>query len=525
MLNLYGIQNKDELNMYLHLIKTASPFEYMDCLLKTNKPNILSTLGESEVVATVLKNAMVEAGRTNDSEQVRIVIKALDTVPFSPEILKKFGLKTTFSNFIKGIKGDKEAWQHAQKLKFKWMGYDQPSKDTTSSDGMYAATFTGSIDASNDDYDKTGLSTNKPKPRLAIDKDPPRSAVTKPKALQDTNFFSGLLNNSQPKGYRIRPAVPKQPPAWSASSQAPSGSTAPLMNVNNSINANNKPRPVIDYKQLSNGTQTMQPTNNDYVSQNAAIMSTKPAITKAKKRVQFSSDLCQVRVYHPDPDEWSAFDASIDDIFETFPWHMPPKLTFETVPEPVTTRQRIETDEVVYHKNRERRVLAAVYIMESYIPPSPAEPDEVPNPNDNVPIIPTDMEDICESSSNQLHVEKSNNIPQQQQQQTVYQPVIHQQYHQQPSQNQISQQLYQQQPYQQPTYAPYKQKQQYSHVSYQQQQPVQPNLNRKRAAASEDMIQTMLDAHPWLANSLKELSFLQGDGEMEKMTSSKKQRQ
>lgn len=176
---------------------------------------------------------------------------------------------------------------------------------------------------------------------------------------------------------------------------------------------------------------------------------------------------------------------------------MPPKLTFETVPEPVTTRQRIETDEVVYHKNRERRVLAAVYIMESYIPPSPAEPDEVPNPNDNVPIIPTDMEDICESSSNQLHVEKSNNIPQQQQQQTVYQPVIHQQYHQQPSQNQISQQLYQQQPYQQPTYAPYKQKQQYSHVSYQQQQPVQPNLNRKRAAASEDMIQTMLDAHPW----------------------------
>lgn len=81
-----------------------------------------------------------------------------------------------------------------------------------------------------------GLSTNKPKPRLAIDKDPPRNAVTKPKALQDTNFFSGLLNNSQPKGYRIRPAVPKQPPAWSASSQASGGSTAPLMDVNNNIN-------------------------------------------------------------------------------------------------------------------------------------------------------------------------------------------------------------------------------------------------------------------------------------------------
>lgn len=81
-----------------------------------------------------------------------------------------------------------------------------------------------------------GLSTNKPKPRLAIDKDPPRSAVTKPKALQDTNFFSGLLNNSQPKGYRIRPAVPKQPPAWSASSHVSNGSTVPLMNVNNNIN-------------------------------------------------------------------------------------------------------------------------------------------------------------------------------------------------------------------------------------------------------------------------------------------------
>lgn len=37
------------------------------------------------------------------------------------------------------------------------MGYDQPSKGTTSPDGMYAATSTGSIDASNDDYDKTGM--------------------------------------------------------------------------------------------------------------------------------------------------------------------------------------------------------------------------------------------------------------------------------------------------------------------------------------------------------------------------------
>lgn len=37
------------------------------------------------------------------------------------------------------------------------MGYDQPSKGTTSSDDMYATTSTGSINASNDDYDKTGI--------------------------------------------------------------------------------------------------------------------------------------------------------------------------------------------------------------------------------------------------------------------------------------------------------------------------------------------------------------------------------
>lgn len=106
MLNLYGIQNKDELNMYLHLIKTASPFEYMDCLLKTNKPNILSTLGESEVVATVLKNAMVEAGRTNDSEQVRIVIKVHFKAVGKTNVLivlKGSGYCSFFSRDIKEI--------------------------------------------------------------------------------------------------------------------------------------------------------------------------------------------------------------------------------------------------------------------------------------------------------------------------------------------------------------------------------------------------------------------------------------
>lgn len=56
----------------------------------------------------------------------------------------------------------------------------------------------------------------------------------------------------------------------------------------------------------------------------------------------------------------------------------------------VVVRKQLDTPEVLIQEKRERLVLGANYISLQHIPPSPAEPDEIPaeNSDNNIPVIP-----------------------------------------------------------------------------------------------------------------------------------------
>lgn len=72
-------------------------------------------------------------------------------------------------------------------------------------------------------------------------------------------------------------------------------------------------------------------------------------------------------------------------------WYNPPELQFDESPNSqLVVRTHTQTDEVSAQDDREKLALAAIYTSPQHIPPSPAEPDETPNPNvdGSVPIIP-----------------------------------------------------------------------------------------------------------------------------------------
>ena len=80
-------------------------------------------------------------------------------------------------------------------------------------------------------------------------------------------------------------------------------------------------------------------------------------------------------------------------------WYRPRLIAIDPIIENICIRKPILTQESQWHERRERTALAAVYLSQHHIPFSPAEPDEVPDMNLNVPIIPIVDIDIPESSA------------------------------------------------------------------------------------------------------------------------------
>jgi hypothetical protein len=75
LLNQQGITNKEHLNIYLQLIKHASPFTYLDCLLKTTEKEMLNNLAESDDVANILYQALTESWHHKEKKTLALILK------------------------------------------------------------------------------------------------------------------------------------------------------------------------------------------------------------------------------------------------------------------------------------------------------------------------------------------------------------------------------------------------------------------------------------------------------------------
>lgn len=126
---------------------------------------------------------------------------------------------------------------------------------------------------------------NEPKKiKLAIQKDPP----AKPKAIIDNNFLSAL---GEPK---TKPLIESK----KFKIVRPIYNVDTLITANNTPSANNSPTTTLSPMKRSSPSSPQSPFNRSVVQSN-------------RRRVTFKDDICQIRIYEPDPEEWTSFVSRI----------------------------------------------------------------------------------------------------------------------------------------------------------------------------------------------------------------------
>ncbi|KAG1051101.1 hypothetical protein G6F43_006673 [Rhizopus delemar] len=442
LLNQQGITNKEHLNIYLQLIKHASPFTYLDCLLKTTEKEMLNNLAESDDVANILYQALTESWHQKEKKTLALILKTLNNIPFPVRRLAKCKLGVAIKELVNDTLGqDDDIHMAAKQLKIKWMKLLK-ANDSTKAQPSASTPI-----------------QKKPEIRLAIDKEPPASKLAVNKepslramALADHNFMAELLKEP-PKQYRTRPVYHNE-------------NVADLLQTKQSNSVSSEPT-----------TPTAA-----FVPQ----LPTRSPPATPKKSVKFADKLYEIREYTPDPEEWANFDAMGQPVnheygnahdmdvqeahvaFNMSPslnWYRPRLIAIDPSIENICVRKPILTQESQWHERRERTALAAVYLSQHHIPFSPAEPDEVPDMNLNVPIIPIVDIDIPESSADP----------------GLVQPIFHP-------------------PAFHPSTAP--------NPPHPQAPSYQPHPPVERPKVSERDIDALLKNNPTIMSSLKQLSFL-----------------
>ncbi|KAL9539666.1 hypothetical protein MBANPS3_010134 [Mucor bainieri] len=365
-----GIQSVDDYRKYLSLLKHTDDLKpnAFDPLHKTVDSAVLKSIGESQEFGNVIKQIIQTAYSSWNEDLIKALLKALDYIPLDLSVLlrnslghgiqkiKKTGIEKNSTEIVELTVALIDKWKMVQKKATLNANGKRNSPDRASSTSPPSS---------------SGSPVRK-QIKLAIQKEPP----TRPKAMADPNFFSSL---KEPKKY------PKDRPIYSVDSILEGFGNKSGKAITES--SPKKPEPS---------------------------SATAAADSPTKKRVRFKDNLVEIREYEKNPEEWTNFDTTGTNVdhqygnardldvregkiaFKHLPqiaWYNPPELQFDESPSsPLIVRSHVQTDEVSAQDGREKLALAAIYISPQHIPPSPAEPDETPNPNvdGSVPVIPLD---------------------------------------------------------------------------------------------------------------------------------------
>ncbi|KAL7319379.1 hypothetical protein PS15m_002519 [Mucor circinelloides] len=365
-----GIQSVDDYQRYLSLLKHADDFNpnVFDPLYKTVDGVVLKSIGESQEFGKVMKQILDTACNSWNEDMIKTLLKIMNYLPLDLDVLIKnslgFGVKSIKKNGIE--KNSTEIVEMTNALIEKWKVLQK--KSTLNANGKRNSPDR----ASSASPPSSTESPVKKQIKLAIQKEPP----ARPKAMADPNFLSSLRESK------------KYP------------NTRPIYNVDKILEGfGNKPGKATTETSLKRQEPSSTATEAD---------------SSKRKRVRFKDDLVEIREYEKNPEEWTNFDTAGTSVehqygnardldvkegqiaFMHFPqiaWYNPPELKFDESPSSnLVVRRLIQSNEALAQDGREKFALAAIYTSPQHIPPSPAEPDEIPNPNADgtVPIIPLD---------------------------------------------------------------------------------------------------------------------------------------
>ncbi|KAK4515952.1 uncharacterized protein ATC70_010912 [Mucor velutinosus] len=368
-----GIQSVDDYQKYLSLLKHTEGFNpnVFDPLYKTVDNAVLKSIGESQEFGKVMKQIVDIACSSWNEDLIKAILKTMDYLPLDLDVLiknslgfgvkdiKKSGIEKNSTDIVDMTNALIEKWKVLQKKGSLNANGKRNSPDRASSTSPPSSTE----------------SPARKQIKLAIQKEPP----TRPKAMADPNFLSSLRES---KKYPI---------------------TRPIYNVDKILEGF--------------GSKPGKPTTENSLKRPESSSTSADADSSKRKRVRFKDNLVEIREYEKNPEEWTNFDTTGANVEHQYgnardldvkegqiafmhvpqiAWYTPLELQLDESPSStLIVRTQIQTDEVLAQDGREKLALAAIYTSPQHIPPSPAEPDETPNPNadGSVPIIPLDDTD------------------------------------------------------------------------------------------------------------------------------------
>ncbi|KAI7902874.1 uncharacterized protein BX663DRAFT_508715 [Cokeromyces recurvatus] len=396
----FGINSNIELQHYMTAITKCSfdNLNYFTPLLNTTNTDILNSIGKSNEFGRLLQQTLVQASNNWNQDLIKLILKVLGNIPFDLQVL----LKNTLGIAVKDIKNmanernDLEIHNTAISLMDKWK---ELKKTNTTNLNM-----NGKRDKLSTTEENNELPPAKKAIKLAIQKEPP----SKPKAIINSNFFSSLI---EPKKLTSTTA--------SSSTNTTTTTTSTTSTITSTITPT--PRPIYSVDRILE-TISKNDKSNEVNTDVDMISSTTPITTntKPKKRVQFKDDLVEIREFTSYPGERTRFFGQEEEeefyskeqqqtpppfSFMQIEWYSPFELILNTEKNSrLIISKEIHTEEANKQENREKTELAAVYTSLQHIPPSPTEPDEIPDPNPDSAVTTIPLKDISKTTdSTRIH--------------------------------------------------------------------------------------------------------------------------
>ncbi|RUS21056.1 LOW QUALITY PROTEIN: hypothetical protein BC937DRAFT_93762 [Endogone sp. FLAS-F59071] len=391
-------------------------------IMNTNDTNMLKSFVNSKGLA-ILRAWLVETAKSDNAALLVKLLETLKHLPIDLEALKTTGLGRVVKSMTKNSEKT-EVKQLINELMQQWKQLIERVAETKTDEVKRTRDLIGNIIVFDNNRDQSDSGSDVDVDTLAVigrleslDRPVKKSMTTalpretpKVKAINDTGFFDTLLAPSQAKnsmlskstvtqtsttrnsklGYSLKPPPALQP------------KTTPLLSIDSILDNWNASKVVTTPVDQLDKTTPASVNNTMTVS---ITTSENNIESKKRKRVTWAlgEELTRIKFFESDPDEWSseaygmgtphefgnARDMDINEAKAAFHndiWYPPIAICF---PDDVKPPDVVISEESKTQMLREQIALAAVYFKEIHIPPSPAEPDEIPNDNLlNVRVIP-----------------------------------------------------------------------------------------------------------------------------------------
>ncbi|RUS21053.1 hypothetical protein BC937DRAFT_93762 [Endogone sp. FLAS-F59071] len=401
-------------------------------IMNTNDTNMLKSFVNSKGLA-ILRAWLVETAKSDNAALLVKLLETLKHLPIDLEALKTTGLGRVVKSMTKNSEKT-EVKQLINELMQQWKQLIERVAETKTDE----VKRTRDQSDSGSDVDVDTLAGPRKKlqyilnaieiPDLrkvigrleSLDRPVKKSMTTalpretpKVKAINDTGFFDTLLAPSQAKNSMLSKSTVTQTSTTSNNRNSKLGyslkpppalqpKTTPLLSIDSILDNWNASKVVTTPVDQLDKTTPASVNNTMTVS---ITTSENNIESKKRKRVTWAlgEELTRIKFFESDPDEWSseaygmgtphefgnARDMDINEAKAAFHndiWYPPIAICF---PDDVKPPDVVISEESKTQMLREQIALAAVYFKEIHIPPSPAEPDEIPNDNLlNVRVIP-----------------------------------------------------------------------------------------------------------------------------------------